>query len=410
MLWLRYCATDYTGFKKIEGLLNTETLSRHEKVMLNEYITYAEQSKAPDIHEFAELMQHKNFPKADSTVYNRIIENMKAPLEEHLRVHIVEQVLQQRTVAQLTKLILEYEAGADVSVLDTLSDMLAETAELRKKNNEEATFACLEELSNNAVEARKFTWPLDCLNECLRPLEFGDDLCLGARPDMGKTTILANISVGIAKQTFENEIILWLNNEGPKKKVLHRIVQAVLGATSEELGKLDEQGRLISEYEKILGSKSKIQVYDIHGWNTKQVEDLIHTLNKKWRIVLTIFDMVDNVRLFRARKENRTDENLEKLYIWARDLGTVNNMITIKSSQISAYGHGQPYPSYAFLKDSQTGKQGATDTIIMLGHTLDEGMENIRFLSAPKNKLHKTGAPALHAQLVIDKDRARFKE
>ena len=52
------------------------------------------------------------------------------------------------------------------------------------------------------------------------------------------------------------------------------------------------------------------------------------------------------------------------------------------------------FPTLPMLKDSKTGKQGAGDFQIMIGASNDPGLQIVRYIGAPKNKLRREGGPS----------------
>jgi replicative DNA helicase len=357
LLLLRALANHKEEFDKIRGVINMEGIERHDKEVLLSLEKYYEKATIPDMQEFKELFLGEKRHKKDAEVYSRILQNMMRPLEPGALSCMMNQIIQANVAQRITDKLYAYEAGEEIDIIQEMEDAITESKE-RRGDTESVEFAGFDELTEDSRENIKFPWHMGCLNEAMRPLEFGDDLVFAARPDQGKTTWQAGLAKCFAEHSHENEVIVWMNNEGPKKRVLKRVVQAVLGYTNEDIAQANKAGTLVQEYTTQLGRKDKIQIYDIHGWSTKDVEELLKKISKKDKIVLCIFDMVDNIRLSRARKENRTDENLEKLYIWARDLATIMNMVTVKSSQISASGDGDPWPQMAWLKDSQCFAKG----------------------------------------------------
>jgi hypothetical protein len=105
----------------------------------------------------------------------------------------------------------------------------------------------------------------------------------------------------------------------------------------------------------------------------------------------------------------RTDQVLEGMYQWARELAVRYKLIALATSQISAEGDGLAYPTLGMLKDSKTGKQGAVDFIITLGKKNEIMYENIRFIGLTKNKLHVEGQKrSPHAEVVFAATEGRF--
>jgi replicative DNA helicase len=61
------------------------------------------------------------------------------------------------------------------------------------------------------------------------------------------------------------------------------------------------------------------------------------------------------------------------------------------------------------LKDSKTGKQGASDFQLMIGKSNDPCLSMSRFLGLPKNKLHQEGHDKdPRAEVIFDAIRCRY--
>jgi replicative DNA helicase len=100
--------------------------------------------------------------------------------------------------------------------------------------------------------------------------------------------------------------------------------------------------------------------------------------------------MIDNVRGFNVGGD--AHHRLEEMYKWARECAVKYDCVILATSQISAEGDGQQFPTLGMLKDSKTGKQGACDFQLMIGAVNDSNLEGVRWLSLPKNKLRREGA------------------
>ena len=234
-----------------------------------------------------------------------------------------------------------------------------------------------------------FKWRLEPLRRCMRPLQDGDFGLVCARPDRGKTSFLASELTHIAPQTPDDRPILWLNNEGPGKRIYPRLYQAALGMDFMQILDLNKKaGALEKAYGDVVGDPFKIRIKDIHGFNIGQVERIIEEQNPS----MVVYDMVDNIRGFGS--EARNDLALEKMYQQVRELAVLYEHVALATSQISADGDGLLYPLQHMLKDSKTGKQGACDFQIMLGTSNDPSMESMRGIGLVKNKLQLPGFPS----------------
>lgn len=273
----------------------------------------------------------------------------------------------------------------------------------------------IEDLLKQEEDDRGFHWRLACLNRHIKPLVAGDFVVVAARPDKGKTTFAASELTFMAGQVdtlFPNErrSILWFNNEGPGRRIVTRCFQAALNATIEQLVSKSNAGTIRKEYAEAMGGRGgTLRIFDVHGMNNTEIEDLI----KLHRPALVLWDMIDNVNFVGLSNNNgqRTDQLLEAMYQWVRMMGVKYECAQMATSQISAAGDGQTFPTLPMLKDSQTGKQGAADVIITLGALNDEMLINSRYIGTTKNKKVRTGVPASpRAEVLFDGDRGRYVE
>lgn len=159
----------------------------------------------------------------------------------------------------------------------------------------------------------------------------------------------------------EGRSIVWLNNEGPGDNIVLRTFQAALGITTEDMVKRSKQPStdptrwrtaLHQQYAESLGGRSGVlRVFDIHGMNHVEVEDLL----LKHKPAAVVYDMIDNIRFEGALANGgqRTDQVLETMYQWARMKAVQLNFSAFATSQISAEGDGMPFPTLPMLKDSK---------------------------------------------------------
>lgn len=207
----------------------------------------------------------------------------------------------------------------------------------------------------------------------------------------------------MAGQMPPDRNVLWLNNEGPGKRIIPRLYQAATGLSMTQMKEEHSANRLEQAYIEVVGRRDRIRVMDIHGWGNAQVEQLIEEHNAG----VCVFDMIDNINGFGS--EARTDLQLEAMYQWGRERMVKFDCIGLASSQISAEGDNMQFPPMSALKDSKTGKQGACDFQIMIGSVNDPNMRNSRFIGIPKNKLRRADGPGNPQQEVLfDGTRSRY--
>lgn len=264
----------------------------------------------------------------------------------------------------------------------------------------------IDELLKEEFDDTGVSWRSGALNGSMRRMRPGDFGIIAARPDKGKTTFLASEATHIAAQLPEDRNVLWLNNEGPGRRIIPRLYQAALNLTMQEMLAMSTAGTLVDAYRKAVGGRlDKIRVVDIHGMNNGQVEMVIQDNNPG----LIIYDMIDNIKFM--GEAARTDLALEYMYQWARERSVKYDAIGWATSQISNDGDGLMFPTLGMLKDSKTGKQGACYFQLMIGSSNDAGLQNSRWLGLVKNKLRRPGGPGdPRAEVIFDGARARFKD
>ena len=262
------------------------------------------------------------------------------------------------------------------------------------------------ELLQDEFDDTGVEWRLRCLNESMRRMRPGDFGIVAGRPDKGKTTFLTSEATFIAPQLPPDRNIIWLNNEGPGRRIIPRLYQSALGYSLNELKDKHTAGVLEDEYRAAVGGRlNKIRIVDVHGFNTGQIETILEESNPG----LVIYDMIDNIKGFGG--EARTDLALEEMYKWARERSVKYDCIGLATSQISNDGDGMQFPTLGMLKDSKTGKQGACDFQLMIGASNDPGLAGSRYLSLPKNKLRRPDGPAdPRAEVIFDGTKARYKD
>lgn len=262
----------------------------------------------------------------------------------------------------------------------------------------------IEDLLQDEFDDTGVDWRLSCLNGSMRRLRPGDFGIIAGRPDKGKTSFIASEATWMAPQLPTDRNILWLNNEGPGRRIIPRLYQAALNFSMKELMEHSNNKTLVPLYREAIGGRlDKFRIHDIHGMNNGQVERIIEESNPG----IIIYDMIDNIKGFGS--EARTDLQLEAMYQWARDRSVKYDCIGLATSQISNDGDGLQFPTLGMLKDSKTGKQGACDFQLMIGASNDPVLQNSRYIGLPKNKLRRPDGPAdPRAEVIFDGTRSRY--
>lgn len=351
-------------------------------------------------------LQHQMSDLEADWVVGEDIDDAQGEIPESMEAGLMDRIATEIKSLELEQLLKDYRAGKPVDLYTELRGQVNSLeTELHRKNQTEQIRISIEELLAEERNQDGLVWRLPCLNRAMRPLRPGDFVIVAARPDAGKTSFLASELTYMASQLCEGRPVLWLNNEGPGRRIVGRTWQAALSASMEELEVLHQNKELNTAYANAVGGAEQLKVYDVHDLLSHEIEDLIKRENPG----VVVFDMIDNIKFSGSNHlgGERTDQLLETMYQWARVLGVKHDCVIIATSQISADGEGKQWPNQSMLKDSRTGKQGAADVILMIGKT---GDSDARYLSTPKNKLARSGCKDPRAEVLFDGVRSRFHE
>lgn len=255
---------------------------------------------------------------------------------------------------------------------------LMNTLEIVEEEQEEMFVTSnLSELMAEIYTDKGLSWRLETLNKSLGSLRKGDFGFFYARPETGKTTLLASEGTYMALQAAEKGwgSVLWLNNEEKGSKVMLRCFQAAFGITTKEL--YDN----LAKYEKLWNEQYAdiIRIRDNAKLTRNEVEKLCEKVNPS----LIIFDQLDKI----AWPDNeRYDLKMKAIYQWGRELSKAYAPF-LAVCQAGGSAEGKKYLDMTDVDSSYTAKQGEADFMFGLGKTHDEKEENLRFISISKNKL-----------------------
>lgn len=365
---------------------------------------------------------HPKLSGEDLAVYAHLFKQFDAAADPGVEQGIMERLVAADSAAKLADTLEKWHEGADFDLFSTVQRQVQDfESQLIRRTDFAQELTPIEGIMEDEENERGFSFRLSCLNAAVKPLEGGDFMILAARPDQGKTTALASELTHMAAQVDtlypgEKRSIVWLNNEGPSKRIVRRCFQASGGWSDAQMFKLVKQpdkrygNKLRAGYAEALGGRPGVlRVFSVHDRWHYEVEDIL----KRHPPAIVVFDMIDNIKFGGELANNgqRTDQVLESMYQWARLLAVKYDAVCIATSQISADGEGQQWPAQSALKDSKTGKQGAADVILMMGAINQPLLANSRYLSTPKNKKKRTGVPScLMAEVTFDGDHARLRD
>jgi replicative DNA helicase len=359
--------------------------------------------------------QHPTLNAEQAALYTALLTPvLTKECEPALEFGIMGRLEAAETASNVATILTKYNEGVEIDLYKSLREEMDryESANAHKVLVPWVS-EDIDDILKESINDSGLRWRLPCFNAVMRPLRGGDFVIYAGRIGKGKTTGVASEVTFMAPQFDEyygpdhGRYATWMCNEGPGKRIVSRVYQSALNINELDLIRMSQDGTLKPAYAKAVGASDRIRVMNVHGLDNYEVENIL----KRVKPGLIIFDMIDNIR-FSGKTNNggeRTDEVLESMYQWGRLLGVEYDCPVIATSQTSGDAAPLTYPKAEMLKDSKTGKQGAADLMIMMGSHDD--YPNSRFISIPKTKLARPGAPAWPRwELQFDGERGRISE
>ena len=392
-----------------------DILAPHTKIILADFGEFFKESDAPtaDAETFIPwfLLKHPKLKDEPKALLTGIIKAADADVPAEVERGILTRLEDARQAAALTALLEKYNAGEEVSITSTVIG-LADSVPMSAEDMPEAEFN-IDKMLDEEQNDWGFHWPLDALNQSMRPARPGDFGILAARVDQGKSSFIAHVLSHFAPQVDklfpgEDRSIIVLNNEGLGSRLNQRLTNATLNMNMDELVEARRAGRdLWQDVIDAWGGRKVVRVMDVHDRPMSYLENLIRRTNP----AVIVVDMLDNVPFDGAvgNGGQRTDQILEAAYQRARIWAVKYKAVVLAASQLSAEAAGSLYPGLQHLSNSRTGKAGAADFVLMLGHSDDEMLKNSRWFSLPKNKLSRAkGNKDPRVEVRFDGPRSRF--
>lgn len=356
-------------------------------------------------------IKHPEYKKDKQDFYQEVFNRLQTQVfDPTLEKQIVTKIIDRGFASGIAEVANKVAQGdSTVSIEDIESLVKERDEEIGKVDKVDSYIVTqdIHELADHVVGGHGYTWRLDCLNKALGPLRKGDFIVFGARPDAGKTTMLASEATFIAPQMQPDEHVIWFNNEEEGKKVKWRVIQAALGWTS-----ADMQTNLLNtkeEYERLLSRMDRVIIVDKKS-PALHINDVRPILDK-YKPGLIIFDQLRKVHGY--DKETNEVMRLQHLFQFAREIAKEYAPV-INVHQARGDAEGVRFIEMNQLHNSQTDIQGEADAIVTIGRSHEKGLEKSRFIYVPKNKL--AGGPTSDESLrngkfeiIIKPEIARFE-
>jgi len=245
-------------FDKLYSSLPLHAFDDKTQVLLTDFKEYFNQFEheviEPDTFEswfFA--FQHPTLKGDAKGFYKKLLITIHKPVDIETKNGIVARILELGFATTCANLVKKYDAGDDVDIqraIDEASETLK--VQLDKKTKIPWVRDSIHDLLEQDQDNTGFKWRLRPLNESMRPLRPADFGIEAGRPDTGKTTLLCSEITFFAGQLSQyykaSRPIVWLNNEGPGKRIVPRLYQAALNASIKDLLDLKKAGTVVKKY------------------------------------------------------------------------------------------------------------------------------------------------------------------
>ena len=312
-------------------------------------------------------------------VFKEIFKNLAAYKSTSSQEELMNYYINQEYAARITEALVKVrEESATISDIGSLVD--AYDKEIKRTSDDVFVDDDVSSMLST-VSSPGLKWRLNELNISLGPLRQGDFVIVSARPEVGKTTFLADNVSYMAEQIVDERPVLWINNEERSDKVKWRVIQSTLGITTKDMEA--DLPACVKKYQAIMRKENRILIpRSDSGFNSvKSIERLLVNTNP----CLIIFDQLDKVVGFGGGRDEREDLRLGRVYQWAREVAHRYGPV-IAASQADASAQGMQWLDMDKLRGSKTDKPGEADAIITIG--VDPEQPTKRFINIPKNKLH----------------------
>jgi len=196
-------------------------------------------------------------------------------------------------------------------------------------------------------------------------------LCVFARPNVGKSTVAINMAVGAAEAGYK---VLYLGNEDPAPKMMYRIVSRFTRIPEHELKKDPKKYFDIA----LSNGYSNLFFIPTHPGTLPEL--------RKWieRIKPDVF-VIDQIRNMHIKKESMTI-NLEQGCIGTRNLAKEFDCVSVVVTQAGDSARSKLVLDMEDVEWSNTGVAAQMDLMIGLGQSPEMVSTGRVMLSFPKSK------------------------
>lgn len=375
------------SYLKLLPIIEEDSFSEFGKQILKEVNTYYD-TDATIQYVDKDLVKDKLIqlkPKKEA-----LIQDYFVSLPEPSSADNIVRLYQEQVRGKLREdLIIALSANDEKKIVELFNNYI--TTDLEESTEEIFHAVSIDDLAVNFNKKNLIPIYPTGLNEALGGgVPRQSQICIFARPDVGKTAVAINAAVGAAEAGFK---VLYIGNEDPSSKMVLRILTRFTRVSERELLANTRQ------YYDVALERGYGNLYFValHPGNPSEIRGLIEKIKPD----LVVIDQLRNCNF----KPESMTINLEQGVITMRNLAKEFNFVSIVVTQAGNSAVGKIVLGMEDVEWSNTGVAAQMDLMIGVGQ--NEMMKEGRLinLSFPKNKLT---APIRPFTVNIDYERNRL--
>lgn len=366
------------AYAKLQPVVDQSTFSDFGKLIYKEVVQYYETDSSID-HVDIDLIKVRAIelkPKQEG-----LIQDYFASLPEPSSAdNILRLYADQHKTKLRDELIIALGSGNDRRVADLVDQYM--TFKIEEKSGEEIYNSVpVEELEVHFTGKNLLPiYPTALCDALGGGVPRQSQLCIFARPDVGKSTVAINAAVGAAERGFK---VLYIGNEDPSAKMLFRILTRFTRMPEQEIRR---NPKVAYETARRNGYEN-IYFVAMHPGNGAELRKWIEKLQPDMVVI-------DQIRNMNFKPESMTI-NLEQGVITTRNLAKEFNLVMVVITQAGNSAANKTQLNMEDVEWSNTGVAAQMDLMIGVGQNEQMKESGLVMLSFPKNKLSAPIRPIL---------------
>jgi hypothetical protein len=328
-----------------------------------------------DVKEY--LFETTKITTAQKTIYGNIFDILEkvAVTNPEISLDILHKLYKKSIAYEIGEIVADIVNGVD----RPLSEIEAVFARAKMDPTEPVGTVTndIGELLKWNDPSRRYAYGIPSVQERLGGAGPGHLLGVFARPDTGKSSFVACLAAGYAR---DGHIVDYFGNEEPGQKLSLNLLRAATHLTDGDLWANYRKG--IVSYEEWDAIKDKIRVHDVVGYSVEALNDYLKSTQSN----VVVADQIDKFQID-GRYENST-QKYKDIYVYTREIAKGRGVLMLDVCQAGAEAQGRRTVTYDMMDGSKTGKAGELDVAIGIGVNNTAVDDMVRYLTISKNKIN----------------------